>query len=423
MSIRNHPLVHTLLHLKGNARACVITEPLWGIPYFLFMPYASVYMLALGIKDAQIGLVTSIGMVSQIFFAILSGALADKLGRRKVAFMFDTLGWAIPCLLWAISQNVVYFIIAAVFNGAWRVGMTAWTCLLVEDTNPDLLLDVYSWIYISGLLAAFFAPLTGLFIHSFSLIPTMRGLYIFGMVFMTTKFIILYKISRETKLGIIRMQETRNQGLFSMLGEYKSVFHKVMRTPGTLYTIGILLVVTICLTITNTFWSVIVTEKIHIPAQYVALFPFARSVTMLFFFFLVMPRISEMHFKKPMLSGFVLYIVSQSILISLPEQNYVLLLLSTVLEACGYAALNPMLDKMLVVTVDANERARIMAIIYVIVIILTTPFGFIAGELSSINRNLPFVLNISIFIIGGFLTWFASRSSEKAALVEREAGF
>ena len=42
-------LVHSLLSLRGNPRACVYTEPLWGIPYNLYSPYATLFMVALGI--------------------------------------------------------------------------------------------------------------------------------------------------------------------------------------------------------------------------------------------------------------------------------------------------------------------------------------------------------------------------------------
>ena len=68
-----HPLVRMLLSLRGNPRACVYTEALWGIPYNLYAPYMSIYMLALGLKDSQIGLLITIGMVVQIFSAILGG--------------------------------------------------------------------------------------------------------------------------------------------------------------------------------------------------------------------------------------------------------------------------------------------------------------------------------------------------------------
>lgn len=60
---KHHPMVDTLLNLEGNPRACVYTEPLWGIPFNLYAPYVSIYMYSLGVNDVQIGLITSIGMV------------------------------------------------------------------------------------------------------------------------------------------------------------------------------------------------------------------------------------------------------------------------------------------------------------------------------------------------------------------------
>src|SRR6185436_13071922 len=76
--LRNHPLFQTLRELKGNPRITVLTEVMFGIPYNLFTPFFSVYMLALGLTDQQIGTVASLGLVLQIFTALLSGVIVDK---------------------------------------------------------------------------------------------------------------------------------------------------------------------------------------------------------------------------------------------------------------------------------------------------------------------------------------------------------
>ena len=52
--IARNPLIDLLVHLKGNERACLWTEPLWGIPYNLYVPFVSVYMAALGMTAADI---------------------------------------------------------------------------------------------------------------------------------------------------------------------------------------------------------------------------------------------------------------------------------------------------------------------------------------------------------------------------------
>jgi MFS family permease len=411
----SHPLITTLKNLKGNVRACVYTEPLWGIPYNLYSPYVSIYMLALGLTDAKIGLIVTISLVLQIFSSLMGGVVTDKLGRRKTTFIFDTISWSIPCLIWAVAQNFDYFVVAAVINSLWRMTMTSWTCLLVEDADPAQLVDIYSWIYISGLIAAFFAPLAGVLIHIFTLVPTMRAIFLLSFVMMTVKFYILNRYSTETQRGVVRMKESVNQNLFTLVKEYEGVLKQILKTPATLYTIGIMLIITTCSTINNTFWSIIVTKKILIPAQDIAIYPFVRSAIMLVFFFVVMPRIRNLNFKKPMLIGFLAFILSQVILITVPEKSYLLLLGSTFLEACAMATVNPLMDRMIVLTIDEKERARIMALLYVIVIVFTSPFGWIGGLLSELNRILPFVLNIVLFTLGAILTFQAAAYAARKA--------
>jgi len=49
-----------------------------------------------------------------------------------------------------------------------------------------------------------------------------------------------------------------------------------------------------------------------------------------------------------------------------------------------------------------------MAILHVIMIGLTLPFGWIAGLLSEKWRGLPFVLNLILFVIGAIFTYYLS---------------
>jgi MFS family permease len=139
---------------------------------------------------------------------------------------------------------------------------------------------------------------------------------------------------------------------------------------------------------------------------------------MLVFFFVVMPRIGKMHFKLPLLFGFLGYVLSQVLLVTAPDQGYFFLVISVFLEACCFAAVSPLVDKMVVLTVDPKERARIQSIMYVGTILITSPFGWIAGTLSEIDKNLPFILNIILFASGAVLATLAGRASQKALAAE-----
>jgi Na+/melibiose symporter-like transporter len=249
----------------------------------------------------------------------------------------------------------------------------------------------------------------------------MRGLYLFASVMFTVKCITTYRLTSETSQGRIRMHATRHQSAFTVLREYKGVFREVLRTPQTLYTAGIMLIMSICMLINGTFWAILVTEKLHIPTQNLALFPFVKSVIMLVFFFVFIPRMRWLHFQIPMVLGFAGFILSQLLLITIPEKGYGLLLVSILLEACSMATVSPLMDQMTVRTVDPQERARIQSILYVGIILLTSPFGWIAGMLSEANKNLPFILNIGLFAVGGVLAYIAGEASKKRQLAAAAA--
>ena len=414
--MKTQSLFSSLKELKGNARGCVYTEPLWGITFNLYAPYISVYMIALGLTDKQIGLNVTISWVVQIFFSLLSGVITDKLGRRLTTLLADLVAWTVPSLISAIAANYWFFLAAALFNSTWRLSLNSWTCLMVEDTDPDQLIDIYAWVYISGLAAAFFAPLAGLLIKSYSLVPTLRGLYFFAAFMFTLKCGITYHFTRETEQGKVRMHETKQQGIFSVLGEYRGVVRDVLHSPATLYTAGVMLFLTIYSMVNGTFWAIIVTEKLQIPVQNLAIFPFIRSVAMLVFFFFVIPRLRRIHFQTPLVVGFIGLFVSQLLLVFTPAKGYAWLIASIILEACGMATTGPLVDQLMILTVDPKERARIQSILYVGVILVASPFGWVAGTLSGLNKTLPFYLNILFLAAGAGLAYFAGRAARMRAL-------
>lgn len=416
--MKNHSLIATLKSLRGNPRGCVYPEPLWGIPFNLYAPYVSIYMLAVGLTDKDIGLILSVSWGFQIVLALLSGAITDKVGRRRTTFLFDIVAWTIPSLISALAQNFWYFLVAGIVNSVWRVTHTSWTCLLVEDAEPHQLADIYTWIHIANQIVGFIAPLAGVLIATYSLIPTVRGLYFFAAFMFTVKAAVTYWLTDETAQGKIRLQETHDLNVFHILRGYTGVFQTLIRTPRTLYAGGILLVMSITSLINGSFWGILVTEKLHIPADTIAIFPFIKSAIILTFFFTIMPWLNRQHFKLPMMVGFLGYVVSQLILIAAPEGGLTVLIVSVFLEACSYAAVNPLVDQLAAVSIEPKERARIQSILYVGIILLTSPFGWIAGNLSELNKNFPFFLNIGLFIVGAGLAYIAG--SQKTVVPQPE---
>ena len=416
----NHPLFQTLRELRGNPRATVLTEVMFGIPYNLFTPFFSVYMLALGVTDQQIGTIASLGLALQIFSALLSGALVDKFGRRLTLLIFDLLSWAIPCLIWAVAQDLRFFVAAAVMNSLWRISHTAWTCLMVEDAEERHLVHIWTWIMIFAVCSAFFTPLGGWFVQRFGLVPAVRGIYIFGFFMMTAKAVVLYIYSHETVRGLQRREETRHRSLVSLLSEYHSVFAQILRSKPILSALSLMVITNIYATVSGSFWGVLFITKLGFADSEISIYVALRSIIMTMCFFLLGPRLTNLRrFRLPLWVGFGLFFISQLLLVAMPPRAIILLVTSVVLEAVASALVNPMTESLMALSMESAERARVSAMVYVALIVLISPFGWIAGQLSAIDRALPFALNMGLFVVGALLVWLIGSRPGPVAVVSQ----
>jgi MFS family permease len=410
-----HPLLRTLFELRGNPRACVYTEPMWGLSMNLCLPYATVYMLTFGISDLQVGIVTSIYMFSQMIFAFLSGVIIDKMGRRKSTVIFDFLAWSLPCLIWAFSQGFWFFVVAAMLNGMMKITTVSWDCLLVEDAPRDKITHIYSWVIIAGNLSALFAPISSILVAKLTLAPAIRILYINAFIIMTAKLLILYKFSTETGVGKIRREASRNMSWREMLPGYKSALRKILTSRGTKFAIIISILIEIVAMIGMTFWQIIASRRIGIPDTLLPIFPMARSILSIVLFFTIIARINQTKLKWPLYGGFFCSITGCILLISIADTGvwgYVILSVSLVFDALGGAVLGTLRESLVAIHVDPVERSGIMALLQTTVMLVSVPFGYIGGLLSDISRILPFVLNTALLLLGILATaLFYRRSS------------
>jgi len=396
-------LLRTLTELRGNSRACVLTEPMWGLSLNLCLPYLSVYMLGFGLNDVQVGVVSSVYMFSQMIFAFLSGAIIDKLGRRKSTVIFDFLSWSLPCLIWASSQGFWFFVVAALFNGMMKIPTVSWDCLLVEDAPKDKITQIYSWILIAGNLSALFAPISSILVAKLTMMPAIRILFINAFVVMTAKLLILYKFSTETTVGKMKMESSRDRSWSELLCGYKSAIQKIWNSRGTKFAIIISILVEIVAMLGSTFWQIIVSRRIGISDTLLPIFPMIRSLLSIVLFFTVINRINQTKLRKPLYGGFVSYIIANLLLISITDTGvfgYVLLFLSICFEALGVSVLNTLRESLVAMHADPEERSGIMALLQTTVMLVSVPFGYIGGVLSDISRVLPFVLGIGLLLLG-----------------------
>ncbi len=403
---RSSYMVDTFLKLRGNQRACIWLEPLWGVPYNLYIPYFTLYMTQLGLSVADIGTITTINLISQMIAAILSGVLTDKLGRRWCSLIFDTLSWSVPAAIWACSQNMTWFVAAAMFNGLWRVTENSCTLLLVEDADPKIVTPMFSLKHLMGLCVAFVAPLSKIAVDAFGVVPTLRVLYSFAAVSMTVKFLILFFWSKETEVGRRRLEATKNKSMFRLLWECKDVYISVIRQKRMVLTLAIIAIFTLITTLTSDYWALYLVNNLGIADGNVPLLTTFKSIVLVLCIFWVVPKASKAHVKRPMLLSFGAFALSQALLMLIPRgvMAWPLLMVSVALEGVALSVLNPLTSSLLFFNADPEERARVNGMVYATITLIVAVFPIIVGRFALLSLRVPFFVNLLLFALAAVLT-------------------
>lgn len=404
--LRKNPMIDVICTAKGNELPCMLLEPLWGIPYNLYLPFASMYMVSLGVSAFQIGITQTVFFLSQVIFAILSGVLTDKLGRRWCTLIFDTLSWSVPALLWACAQSYHWFLVAAVFNGIWRVTENSWYLLFIEDSAEERYVRLFSVCHIAGLIAGFVSPLAFGFVQKYGVVPTMRVLYLITFVMMTAKFVILHFCTKETQIGKRRMEECKHVSLLSHLWNSRFILLDMLKDKRIMLTVALVASYMTMKGVQDSFWPILVTERLGIAEENLSIFATIKNLLMLVSYFFIVPHVNADKFKHPALWSLLLMALQQGMTILLRPGAYLFVALGAAMEAMALSILTPLTSALQTIAIPAEERARMQGFFFTLCLLVTSPFGMIAGALSDINRALPMGLNIGLLMVCAvFVFW------------------
>jgi len=85
---------------------------------------------------------------------------------------------------------------------------------------------------------------------------------------------------------------------------------------------------------------------------------------------------------------------------------YLFVALGAAMEAMALSILTPLTSALQTIAIPAEERARMQGFFFTLCLLVTSPFGMIAGALSDINRALPMGLNIGLLMVCAvFVFW------------------
>ncbi|MEC0240313.1 MFS transporter [Paenibacillus dokdonensis] len=383
--------------LKGNSRGCMAFEPFFLIPYSMVSTYATLYMYELGIAETSIGWITTIGLIVQVFSSFISGYLTDRMGRKSAILYFDLLSWSLATILWAVSQNVWFFLAAVLINGFQRVPHTAFYCLIVEDTKPSDRTYIFTLLQIISVIGGLFAPLGGLLVDYYGLVPGVRIMYVLAFLMMTFQFVGRHLTTRETEIGLRKMRETRELGLKESLFDYGGAIRDILSNKSLVLIFSVYILFNFQATMKTTYLSLYLADYLHVGSGLISLFPAVSSVIMLLTLWLIMPKISEHAANHSMMAGFILSVISNVMLVLWPTSNLVWIGLSTIFAAVGLMISSPYLEAAVQNAIDDEKRAKMFSMLSVLILLLTSPAGIIGGWAYKLDPRIPVWLVAAAF--------------------------
>jgi DHA1 family tetracycline resistance protein-like MFS transporter len=404
------------LRRNKTAFAMLMYEPMWGIPYNLFSPYLSLYMVALGCTSAQIGIISALGMVLQMAFSLLAAPITDRMGRKRATLVFDTASWSAAVVIWIFANDFWVFVAAAVVQAINRVVHVSWNCLMIEDTEKDLLVPLFSWFTIAGLLAALFSPIAVELVKAYTIVPAMRWMMGVAFVLMTLMFILRNAATHETSVGRVRMEQSKSEPFFRQLKAMFLVVADIRRSRKTMFFFILTAIYNAAISVKAPFFALLLTEALGFDDYVTGYFTAASSLVMLAVYLFVQPVLARFRPKAPLSVGLGLCAAGSAVL--LPElgsyaANMAAVVVSVVLSALGTAIAQPFIDGISHGSIDNDKRANMTSILIASTLLASAPFTLFGGFLFDWYPRISFLVATALFVLSASLIVFLYKNEAR----------
>jgi len=385
-----------LKNMNKNAKRVLIFEPFFTIPYSMFVIYSSIYMTRMGVKDYQIGLLSTILNISMLIFSPIAGLLVNRFGRKKVLFLGDFFSWCVYAYIFFFARDFKWFLIATIFNGLLRIPELAWRLLLIEDANENERVAIYSLTVLIWNVGNLFSPLMGIFVARWGVIQATRTLALIFGIMVTFLIILRHLIITETKVGnrtILENKKSEKNKMFKLI-ELKDSIKYIVEHKEVFLTLSVIILNNFIMTFRDTYRNIYFSEALKFKDQLISVFPTISAIVTIIFVISAIPSLKEKRHDNVLFYSFVLITVSNVLFLTAPSGiiGFIIMILVTLINAVGSAVYFSFADAILANSIDENKRANVLSISMLLISLFSMPIGAIAGKLYDISKLLPFIV-------------------------------
>ncbi len=405
--------------LKGNTKTSVVCEPLFGIPFVLFSFYLSLYMKELGVTDQQLGYIISLGYIAGIFLSLISGAVTDRLGRKRTTLIFDIISWPLTLVIYLVSNSFALFALATITNNFGKIVGVSWNLMIIEDADNEQRVSAFNILNIINISTGIIIPLAGLLVNAYGVVISERVFLIYAAVSMGVMIIVRNRFYKETSVGqrIIDERKTnpatriklKNLLPFKSTGVFKGNPKAVIAAV-----VYVLFFIYIPLgTFNSLFFAPFMTEVLGLEKSSISILGGVYSGVMLVIFVFLIPRISKLNNTRNMQLGFLIQAIMLVLLILIPTGSMISAILCIGAYAAGFGLSRPFIDSMFAEISEGDERAGIYSLINTINCILTALIAFVSGSIYIFEPRLLYVMSVIILLSAIILLSVYNRINRK----------
>lgn len=392
--------------VQGNARIMVVTEGIAAVSFQWFSTYFSLYMLALGVSEIQVGWLQSVLIVMHVFSTLLGGYVADRLGRKRTLVIFDIICWGVPMFLYAIAQNPWYFLVGRALNGFVYVVMPSFDCLFVEDVPPGNRTAVFGVNQFLMSAARLLAPVAGWLVAWLGIIPAGRAIMLICMTSSVSIAIARQFTLHETRVGREQQANTAGSSPWIVARSYLAAVRSMLQDGKMRTFLLVRILVSFTWVISSTYAALTLTADrgVALSESTISIFPFVSALVAMLMIVLAAGRLHSTAVFGNLLVGQALNGLGVLALILAPRGAILGGILWAAGTAAGTALFRSASQSYWADIVGDRERAIVFSASAAALSLGSLPAGPIAGALYTQSPRAPFLLALALLGLAFLLT-------------------
>jgi MFS family permease len=345
--------------MRGNFLVLTVTQILERFFRSMVMPYASLYVLALGGMSAQIGMINSLRPLAGLFIFPLAGYFTDRAGRVRLIVLARFLSGA-TLMIYALAPSWEWIALAALLQGFMVFQFPPTSAIIADSLNPEKRgTGIATMNTLASSLAMFSPYIAGLVLNSYGAVFGMKVLYGLLAAASFISAMVNLRYLKETRTGA-GDGEPRTSIWEILRGAYGGIPSMLRRLPRTTRALGAIITFTfVANAISSPFWVVYAVERIGLSSVEWGLILLVEAALRTVLYIPAGMLVDRYGRAKSLLASLAISLVSIPLFVF--STRFVEVLLIRVAVALVNVLFSPACSALMADTVPRDVRGRVMA--------------------------------------------------------------